>query len=192
MSVTVPPAPGADRHPALDFANSLLSAGELRGLDLLASPAAATAWLIDHRLAPPDAVLHEICAERLRAFRARLRELLAAVATGEPAPQSALDAVNLALTTVPSASLLGWDEDRGLHRVPVHPADRVAEHAMAALAADAAELLTGADAGLLTVCGAADCTRVLLRTHASRHWCSTRCGDRVRAARAYARKRAAD
>ncbi|MDN5704722.1 MAG: hypothetical protein L0K41_03970 [Yaniella sp.] len=27
-----------------------------------------------------------------------------------------------------------------------------------------------------------------MRTHARRRWCSTRCGDRVRAARAYARK----
>ncbi|MFC4716815.1 CGNR zinc finger domain-containing protein [Glutamicibacter sp. BW77] len=26
-------------------------------------------------------------------------------------------------------------------------------------------------------------------THGRRQWCSTRCGDRVRAARAYARKR---
>ncbi|MHC5560905.1 CGNR zinc finger domain-containing protein (plasmid) [Kocuria sp. U4B] len=27
-----------------------------------------------------------------------------------------------------------------------------------------------------------------MRTHGRRQWCSTRCGDRVRAARAYARK----
>jgi len=38
--------------------------------------------------------------------------------------------------------------------------------------------------------GADFCQRFFLRTHARRQWCSTRCGDRVRAARAYARKRA--
>ncbi|WP_404798560.1 CGNR zinc finger domain-containing protein [Streptomyces pristinaespiralis] len=27
-----------------------------------------------------------------------------------------------------------------------------------------------------------------MRTHGRRHWCSTRCGDRARAARAYARR----
>ena len=37
-------------------------------------------------------------------------------------------------------------------------------------------------------CEATSCDRFLLRTHARRCWCSTRCGDRVRAARAYARK----
>ncbi|MDN5936022.1 MAG: CGNR zinc finger domain-containing protein [Nitrosospira sp.] len=31
--------------------------------------------------------------------------------------------------------------------------------------------------------------RFLLKTHGRRQWCSTRCGDRVRAARSYARKR---
>ncbi|MFI6014956.1 CGNR zinc finger domain-containing protein [Streptomyces sp. NPDC051243] len=31
------------------------------------------------------------------------------------------------------------------------------------------------------------CNRYLFR-HGRRHWCSTRCGDRARAARAYARR----
>ncbi|GAB2883292.1 hypothetical protein GCM10022245_18400 [Streptomyces mayteni] len=43
-------------------------------------------------------------------------------------------------------------------------------------------------ADLLAACGSAPCDRFLLRTHGRRHWCSTRCGDRARAARAYARR----
>ncbi|WP_343958895.1 CGNR zinc finger domain-containing protein [Yaniella flava] len=53
---------------------------------------------------------------------------------------------------------------------------------------DAAALLTGEHSDLLTQCESAPCDRFYVRTHARRRWCSTRCGDRVRAARAYARK----
>ncbi|MCX4746358.1 ABATE domain-containing protein [Kitasatospora sp. NBC_01287] len=186
----LPPAPGADEHVALDFANSdlVLPAGPL---DLLDTPSACTRWLVEHDLAPADAVLYEFCAGRLRELRAHLRALLASRTTGTPAPPESLCAVNTALTTAPSAALLHWDSTQGLHRAPVHPADRVAEHAMAVIAADAAELLTGPDAERLASCGGSPCTRYLVRTHAARHWCSTRCGDRVRAARAYARRQQA-
>ncbi|GAA1936618.1 CGNR zinc finger domain-containing protein [Kitasatospora viridis] len=183
----LPPAPGSAQHVALAFANTLLAlpAGPV---DLLDSPDAAVHWLRAHDLATDDAVLYEYCAGRLRELRSQLRALLSACVEGTPAPPAALQAVNTALTTAPSAALLRWDETRGLHRAPAHPADRAAEHAMAAVAADAAELLTGPDAELMVRCAATPCTRYLLRTHAARHWCSTRCGDRVRAARAYARR----
>ncbi|MFE0459664.1 ABATE domain-containing protein [Kitasatospora sp. NPDC058965] len=191
MNVTapVPPAaPGADHHPALDFANTLLSLPTGRR-DLLATPEEATAWLVERGLAPEDARLYELCAGRLRELRDQVRELLgASVAAAEP-PAAALQAVNTALTTAPAAALLAWDDDRGLHREAAHPANRVVEHAMAVLAADAAELLTGPDAERLAQCGGTPCTRYLVRTHAARHWCSTRCGDRIRAARAYARRK---
>ena len=183
-----PPAPGADRYPALDFANTALTMPGGVRLDLLGSPESATAWLVGRRLAPPDAVLMELCAGRLRTLRDQLRQLIAAGIDGGPAPLPALDAVNEALVLAPAVDLLGWDETRGVHRVQAHPADRIAEHAMARIAADAADLLTGEDAAKLAGCGAGDCSRFLLRTHASRHWCSVRCGDRVRAARSYARR----
>ncbi|MFD8477897.1 CGNR zinc finger domain-containing protein [Kitasatospora sp. NPDC059673] len=183
------PAPGAEQHPALDFANSLLSL-PTGPFDLLGSPEAATAWLIDHELAPAGGRIYQPCTARLHELRESVRELLAARTTGQPAPTDALKAVNAALTATPSTPLLHWDAERGLHRALPHPADRIADHAMAQLAADAAELLTGPDADRLAACGGTPCTRFYVRTHASRHWCSTRCGDRVRAARAYARKRA--
>lgn len=187
MTAIPPPAPGADRHPALDLANSSLSlpGGEL---DLLAAPQAATAWLVGRGLAPVEAMLREICAGRLRALRAQLRDLLAARVGGDSPPTAALDAINAALTRAPSADLLRWDPVRGLHRAPAHPVDQAVDHALAVLAADAADLLTGPDAARLAACGSPPCTRYLLRTHAARHWCSVRCGDRARAARAYARK----
>ncbi|MGW4383175.1 CGNR zinc finger domain-containing protein [Kitasatospora sp. NPDC004531] len=184
------PAPGAAQYPALDFANSLLSlpAGPL---DLLDTPEHASSWLIDHGLAPAGSRVYRPCTVRLHEFRGAVRELIEARTAGRPAPEAALAAVNTALTATASAPLLHWSADRGLYRAHPHPADPIAVHAMAQLAADAAELLTGPDADRLAACGGAPCTRFFVRTHAARHWCSTRCGDRVRAARAYAKKRAA-
>lgn len=182
-----PPAPGADRFPSLDLANSdlALPGGDV---DLLATPELSTRWLAEHDLAPRDARLYEICAGRMRALRFGVRELIEARVAGTEPGEADLAAVNTALTRVPSAALLGWDARRGLHRVAAHPVDQVVDRALAVLAADAAELLTGPSAGLLAACGSPPCRRFLVRTHGSRHWCSTRCGDRARAARAYAKR----
>jgi predicted RNA-binding Zn ribbon-like protein len=57
------------------------------------------------------------------------------------------------------------------------------------IAADAIALVTGPEAADLRACEAPGCVRLLLRDHPRRHWCSTRCGDRVRARRYYARHR---
>ncbi|WEO96044.1 ABATE domain-containing protein [Streptomyces sp. FXJ1.172] len=185
--VPPPPAPGAERHPALDLANSAVTLPGGQHVDLLDTPAAAQDWLVRRGLAPADADLRETCATRLRALRERIRALLAARAEDRPAPADALEAVNEALTRAPAASLLHWSPGRGLYRAAAHPTTQIVEHALAALAADAADLLTGPDADRLTACGSAPCNRYLLR-HGRRHWCSTRCGDRARAARAYARR----
>ncbi|MFB6580835.1 ABATE domain-containing protein [Streptomyces sp. NPDC056402] len=182
-----PPAPGAEQYPALDLANSCVTLPGGHSVDLLATPAAAEQWLVDRGLAPADTGLIETCAGRLRSLREQIRALLAAHAAGLPAPAAALTAVNDALTRAPAASLLHWDPDRGLYREAAHPVTQIVEHALAVLAANAADLLTGPDAERLTACRSAPCSRYLLR-HGRRHWCSTRCGDRARAARAYARR----
>ncbi|GIF14245.1 putative RNA-binding Zn ribbon-like protein [Actinoplanes teichomyceticus] len=183
-------APGADRHPGLDLANSRLARPGVPPTDLLDTPPAATRWLVERGLAPAGAGLHEACAGRLRALREHIRDLFAAhVAGGEP-PAGALAAINAALTRVPTAAELRWDPDRGLHRAAGHPTDQVVDHALGVLAADAADLLTGPDAERLTACDSHPCLRFLLRS-GRRQWCSVRCGDRARAARAYARRSAA-
>jgi predicted RNA-binding Zn ribbon-like protein len=186
--LALPPAPGADEHVALDFANSAIALPGGQYLDLLGTPADAGRWLTDHELAPADAGLREVCAAQLRALREQVRALLAARIDNHPAPPAALQAVNDAMTRVPSTALLRWDGTRGLHRAPAHPTTQILDHALAVLAGNAADLLTGPDADRLAACGSPPCTRYLLRTHGRRHWCSVRCGDRARAARAYARR----
>ncbi|GAA2221079.1 hypothetical protein GCM10010232_01370 [Streptomyces amakusaensis] len=183
------PAPGAEQHLALDFANSAVVLPGGQFADLLGTPAAARRWLIERDLAPAELELLEMCTAQLRSLREQIRALLASRADGLPAPAPALAAVNEALTGAPAAALLHWDPTRGLYRAASHPTTQIVAHASAVLAADAADLLTGPDAERLTACGSAPCGRYLLR-HGRRHWCSTRCGDRARAARAYARRTA--
>ncbi|MCM1971655.1 MULTISPECIES: ABATE domain-containing protein [Streptomyces] len=186
-STPPPPAPGAEQYPALDFANSVYAVPGGHYVDLLGTPEGAEQWLVERGLAPADAGIREQCAAQLRSLREQVRALLAAHMDGTPAPSGALAAVNDALTRAPAAALLHWDPARGLHRRAAHPTDQILDHALAALATNAADLLTGPDAPRLTPCASPPCIRYFLR-HGRRQWCSTRCGDRVRAARAYARK----
>ncbi|MGW7068829.1 ABATE domain-containing protein [Streptomyces sp. NPDC054855] len=184
----LPPAPGADRYRCLDFADTVATLPAGQGYDLLAAPESAMHWLAAHDLTTPQVQLYEVCAQRMRTMRAHIRAVFAARVDATIPPEESLRAVNEALTAVPTAPLLAWDGARGPRRIQAHPTDQAVNHALATLAADAADLLTGPDADILASCGSAPCDRFLLRTHGRRHWCSTRCGDRVRAARAYARR----
>ncbi|MEU8676158.1 CGNR zinc finger domain-containing protein [Streptomyces sp. NPDC048560] len=183
----VPPAPGEEEHPSLAFANSAVSLPGGHVLDLLGSPAQANQWLTERGLAPVDAGMRDMCASQLRSMREQIRSLLASRVAELPALPAAVAAVNDAMARTSTAPLLQWDEKSGPRRVTPHPTTAILDHALAALASDAADLLTGPDAERLTACGSPPCNRYLVR-HGRRHWCSTRCGDRARAARAYARR----
>ncbi|MEV0224730.1 ABATE domain-containing protein [Streptomyces sp. NPDC050704] len=185
--LALPPAPGEEQYPALALANSVIALPGGHFIDLLGTPTAANQWLVDHDLAPADAGMREMCAAQLRSLREQVRTLLASRVAALPAIPAAVTAINDAMTRVPTAPLLQWDEKNGPYRATPHPTTEIVDHALAALAADAANLLTSAAAERLTACGSTPCNRYLLR-HGRRHWCSTRCGDRARAARAYARR----
>ncbi|WP_043813228.1 CGNR zinc finger domain-containing protein [Allokutzneria albata] len=183
----LPPAPGAGQYVALDFVNSAIALPNGHFVDLLGTPAATSSWLVERGLAPADVDVQEMCATQLRSMREHLRSLCASRVAGLPALPTALSAVNDALSRVPTAALLHWDEKDGPYRAVPCPTNEILDHALATLAASGADLLTGPDAERLTQCGSTPCNRYLLR-HGRRHWCSTRCGDRARAARAYARR----
>ena len=183
----LPPAPGAEDYLALDFVNSAIALPGGQFIDLLGTPEATNQWLTERGLAPADAGVQEMCTTQLRSLREHLRALFAARVAGLPALPAALSAVNDALSRAPTAALLHWDEKNGPYRVAPCPTNEILDHALATLAGNTADLLTGPDADRLTTCGSTPCNRYLLR-HGRRHWCSTRCGDRARAARAYARR----
>ncbi|GAA2635658.1 ABATE domain-containing protein [Actinomadura fulvescens] len=187
VEAVLPPAPGAEDHLALDFVNSAIALPGGQFLDLLGTPEATNRWLTERNLAPADAGVQEMCAAQLRSLRENVRALFAARVAGMPALPTALSAVNDALSKAPTAALLQWDDKNGPYRAFTCPTNEILDRALATLAANAADLLTGADAERLTACDSRPCSRYLLR-HGRRHWCSTRCGDRARAARAYARR----
>ncbi|MFE1443484.1 CGNR zinc finger domain-containing protein [Streptomyces sp. NPDC058739] len=183
----LPPAQGEEEHPSLALANSAIALPGGHTVDLLGTPPQANRWLTARGLAPVDIGMQDMCAAQLRSLREQIRSLLSAYAAGVPALPAAVMAVNDAMTRVSTTSVLRWDEKTGPYRATPHPTTEIVDHALATLAGDAADLLTGPDAERLTACGSAPCNRYLLR-HGRRQWCSTRCGDRARAARAYARR----
>jgi predicted RNA-binding Zn ribbon-like protein len=183
----LPPAPGADQYVALDFVNSAIALPNGHFVDLLGTPDATNEWLTGHGLAPAGAGVQEMCATQLRSLREHLRALFAARVAALPALPAALEAVNDALRRVSTAPLLMWDDKTGPYREALCPPNEILDRALASLAADAADLLAGPDAESLTACASPPCNRYFVR-HGRRQWCSTRCGDRVRAARAYARR----
>lgn len=181
-------APGAAEHPCLALVNSV-SASRGGVHDDLDTPEAVRGWLLDRDLIGPDIVIHEYCRKQITSLREHLRELFSAHTSGGiPAPD-AVQGLNRALMSAPGVLLLRFDPAVGFTRSADHPVTRAVEHALALIAEDAAALLTGEEASMLASCGAEGCLWFYLRTHARRQWCSTRCGDRVRAARAYARRR---
>lgn len=182
--------PGAEQHPSLALLNTVTTqTGGVR-LDELNTPEGLRKWLLSRALIAPEAELQEYCRSRIVALRESLRIIFAAHAQGDVPAADAVDELNRALTAVPGALLLRFEPTRGFTRSPDHPTTQVIEHVMALIADDAASLLSGPEASLLAHCEASPCSRFFLRTHARRQWCSTRCGDRVRAARSYVRKKA--
>nr|WP_198422543.1 MULTISPECIES: CGNR zinc finger domain-containing protein [Streptomyces] len=183
----LPSAPGEAEHPALALANSAVALPGGHTADLLGTPAQAEQWLTQRDLAPVDTGMAETCATQLRSLREQVRSLLASRVAGQPALRTAVTAINDAMSRVPTASLLLWDEKTGPYRATPHPTTAIVEHALAVIAADAADLLTSSDAARLAACASPPCNRFLVK-HGRRQWCSIRCGDRARAARAYARR----
>jgi predicted RNA-binding Zn ribbon-like protein len=159
-------------------------------VDMLSDAAAASRWLRERGLLPDEARLDEpdAGATRLRALREAVRALFAASSDGGQPPPANLAEVNAALLRAPLIPVLAWDEAGPRRGQGVADADPV-DVALARVASDALAVLTAPDGPELAPCAAHGCIRWFLRTHAARQWCSNRCGDRVRAARHYARRR---
>jgi predicted RNA-binding Zn ribbon-like protein len=178
--------PGEDTSAALALVNTRrMSSGQ--PTDSLAGALEAGDWLARRGLAPSGTVLSDPGAERLRALRETIRSLFAARADGRVPAADDLAALNAALAAAPEIPSLTWDAAGPRRGEPSQRAEDPCAVAIARLAGDALRVLTDATGPEPAPCGAHGCIRWFLRTHAARQWCSTRCGDRVRAARHYAR-----
>ncbi|WP_461748072.1 ABATE domain-containing protein [Kocuria sp. U4B] len=159
--IPLPPAPGVEEHVSLALVNSAVTLPAEQHVDDLASPAEATRWLIDHGLVPEQTALLTYCQNQLAGLRAQVRELFAAHVNGEIPSASTLEAVNQALSRVPSAPVLRHDPQAGFRREQAHPVTQLVEHAMAQIAEDAATLLTSSAAPLITRCHASPLRPIL-------------------------------
>lgn len=181
------PVPGEDRYVSLALVNTRFTVSHGQ-IDLLDDTEAAHLWLVRRELLPDRVDLNGRQSGRLRTLREALRALFEARAAEAHPPAGALDALNAALAAAPATPRLAWAED-GPRRADLPDTGNPAAAALSLLAEDAADLLTGADAGQLTECAAQSCARWFLRSHGARRWCTTKCGNRVRAARAYAARK---
>ena len=179
-------APGEVEHLALALANSAYVLPGHPWVDLLASRASARRWLVEHDLDAPGKDV-DSRASRLRELRAHVRSLLEARSAGRPPPVDAVRATNAALRRAPAWSRLEYDAQSGWRRGAWADDDKSIDRALAGIASDLLDLVTGPHAAFIRQCDAQRCGRFLLSTHAHRRFCSTRCANRARSARAYAR-----
>jgi predicted RNA-binding Zn ribbon-like protein len=178
--------PGEREHPALALVNSRHNS-RTGPIDHLTTPDELVEWLAWRSLPTRVAALSDADVAAAHTLRAAIRELLVAAIDGRAPEPSVLATVNEAAATAPAADQLAWDAAGPVRRRAAADATDL-ERALAVLAEDAIGLVAEHRDDLIA-CGAPGCVRILLKDHPRRHWCSTRCGDRVRAARHYRRSR---
>jgi predicted RNA-binding Zn ribbon-like protein len=173
--------PLRDEPLAIELHNTLYIAGGVK-TDGLANP---RAWLeaIADRLPPGTGARPS--ARELVALRAAVHATLHAALDGTPPDDDALAAINHAAARAPRSPRV----EPGLVAGMDHHGATRADIVLAALAADAIELLTGPRLAELRVCHAPGCILMFAKDHPRRAWCSNGCGNRARQARHYRRAR---
>jgi predicted RNA-binding Zn ribbon-like protein len=163
--------------------------------DTLTTPADLARWLTGAGLTTAELPVTAADLHAAVGLRDALRRLAAlmtddtrpAAQSAQPDIEAAVGVVNRAAAHAPRAAL--QVSDSGLSRRPP-PAPADTGTALALVAAEAVELLTGPDT-VLNACHAPGCVLYFVRDHPRREWCSTACGNRARAARHYRRHRSA-
>ncbi|MFC9970567.1 CGNR zinc finger domain-containing protein [Spirillospora sp. NPDC127200] len=183
------PVPLTGEPLALDLVNTRTAVG-----DLLATPDDLRTWLDLQAERLPDA--HGPAAPgpddlaAVRAVREHTANALERARRGEPPAAADLTALNDAQRAAPAINELAWNGSAvTAERDRTGPARaRLA----ARLAEAAADLLADPAVTKVRQCEADDCVLLFLPAHPRRRWCSAaRCGNRVRVARHYQRRKPA-
>jgi predicted RNA-binding Zn ribbon-like protein len=173
---------------ALELANATYAVRG-RPVDGMQTVTELTAWLYDvrARFTTPltDDDLHAFTGDdliRVRALRAAIRDVAAAVVRSERPPAEAVQEINRQTRLAPRWHELGWaDGPYRRERTAASPRSSV----LAELASSAVEVFAGQQRAQLRACEAPGCVLFFVKDHARREWCSAACGNRVRAARHY-------
>jgi predicted RNA-binding Zn ribbon-like protein len=189
IMVAPSPAPGEERSLGLALVNTELAhRGE--PLDLLADGDDAAAWLEARGLGGSGPTgLTEADLGGVRALRAAIRAAFVARIDGKPLDRASLVRLNAAAAFGPRAPRLSWEVGGPeLDWVRPGPGTGV-DVALATIAADAIDVVSGPLGDSLRACEAHGCVRIFIQDHGRRRWCSRTCGDRVRVARHYEKAR---
>ncbi|MFI0938512.1 CGNR zinc finger domain-containing protein [Streptomyces sp. NPDC021020] len=171
-------------NPALDFAATLRARRSLR-FEMFVTPDRLDAWYRESGIVDEVSPSREADVERARTVREAIYQLVTARRLGEPYAGGAQETLNAAARE-PSAVPQLTPAGRWTAATP--------GEALAALARQAVELLSGPDVPLLKECGNPECTRVYIDRSRGmrRQWCGMEsCGNRIKAAAYRARKKTA-
>lgn len=187
------PGPMLGEPLPLELANTrYLTRGHPR--DGLASIELLGAWLARVgtrlRLPPADEDLLTISEGDLSAardLRDCVQSLAAASAGGGGRPAAdALDRLNRHARSAVLWNELRWEAGP---RVQLCSSAAAITTTIREIAAETVELFAGPRAPDIRSCGSPNCILYFVKDHSRREWCSTACGNRVRAARHYERRR---
>lgn len=176
-------AVGEDLSVALSLVNTIRMSrdGEV---DLLADAGAYTQWFIDRSLTRRRLRVGSDEIARVAELRSAIRTLFTARIDGRRPPASTVDTVNACSRLNAVSVTLAWTAEGPRRGATAGFSDGI-DAILATVAADAIHVVTGKLGARLRRCQAPGCVGLFLLNHGRRVWCSTMCGDRVRAARHY-------
>lgn len=150
-------------------------------------------WLQVVDLATKSSAVSSVDLATARRMRDALRRLAALLTEDtRPAAASATTGLEVAIRDInavaSTVAVPRLELRQGALRRDDSPPGRPVPAALAAVAAESIDLLTGADAALLRACYAPGCVLYFVKDHPRREWCSAACGNRARAARHYAKR----
>jgi predicted RNA-binding Zn ribbon-like protein len=193
MTASSPPLLGEPLVVELANTRYALRGHELEGLD---SPQDLADWLrrVSDRLpvALSESELETIAPADLAAardLRDAVRTLVASATVGAALDPNAVETVNRIARAAPHWRELSVSPDPA---AAFRTAAPTVKAALAVIAEDAMNVLSGSDAAALRACEAPGCILFFRKDHPRRTWCSARCANRVRSARHYARRHRAD
>ncbi|TJZ59117.1 hypothetical protein FCH28_03025 [Streptomyces piniterrae] len=171
-------------HPALDFAATLRARRSTR-FEMLVTPERLNAWYLESGLVDTITPADEEDVRQATAIREAVYRLITNRRLGEGFDREAVAVLNGAARETPVTPQLSLT---GRHN------EATPGQALATVARQAVELLSGPDVPLLKECGNPECTRVYIDRSRGmrRQWCGMEsCGNKIKAAAYRARQRTA-
>lgn len=186
--------------PTLDFINTEVRMQE-RPVDFLVDFESLVEWLIEAKLVQREAISTESSAWRdsaekedtlqeARQLRQQIRVVIEEIAKGQPVSQEKIELLNQQLQRYAGHLRLEIHAD-GMQEQFISSAEKPSS-LLAPLAKEITSFLSEVDFSLIKGCGQPECVRVFYDTtrNHSRRWCSMDiCGNRMKVAAYYDRKR---